>query len=148
MAGAVDDLTFADVEIHVFQRMRMGAGVGLCDLLEPDHLSVMLLRTVVTFVKAAGRTGTRGAPPPPPPCGSRPPARPSRAPSAPGPPLAPPPCPRPPRTRPPRPTPCTTPPARPGRSGGRWRRGRRLCGSVRRRRPGRTRPRRPAPGEG
>src|SRR5690625_5489269 len=67
MAGDVDELTFADVEIHVFQRMRMGAGVGLCDLLEPDHLSVMLLRTVVTFVKAAGRIVRHHAPPRPPP---------------------------------------------------------------------------------
>src|SRR5690625_7328940 len=69
MAGDVDELTFADVEIHVFQRMRMGAGVGLGDLLEPDHLSVMLLRTGVTFVKAAGRRGAAGAPRRPPPAG-------------------------------------------------------------------------------
>src|SRR5690625_8017414 len=71
MAGDVDELTFADVEIHVFQRMRMGAGVGLGDLLEPDHLSVMLLRTGVTFVKAAGRIVMHDVPRRPQPAYSR-----------------------------------------------------------------------------
>src|SRR5690625_5178311 len=71
MAGDVDELTFADVEIHVFQRMRMGAGVGLGDLLTPDHLSVMLLRTGVTFVKAAGRIVMHDVPRRPQPAYSR-----------------------------------------------------------------------------
>src|SRR5690625_7781491 len=101
MAGDVDELTFADVEIHVFQRMRMGAGVGLCDLLEPDHLSVMLLRTVVTFVKAAGATVVHTSAPPAPPALFPPAPRPLLPCTAARPALAPPGrcLPHPPRTR-------------------------------------------------
>src|SRR5690625_7325183 len=90
MAGDVDELTFADVEIHVFQRMRMGAGVGLGDLLEPDHLSVMLLRTGVTFVKAAGARVLPDAPGRPRPARHRRRSAPPRAPAAPRLPLPPP----------------------------------------------------------